>query len=777
MKHCRYYCIASIRFVSLLAVALLFSAGAQAAEISVGEAIRHDTSPPMSNVAVSRNKSSGENRQVPIMKREKYGRFPDLATPDGGLQSQTAQASQLGPTPGPIVSEPGLSEDDNAAVIGGRIVPPDVNGDIGLDDAGNRIYVQYINSVWGVFDVNGTLREGPFAGNTFWQGFGGPCEANNDGDPVVLYDDGAGRWLFSQFSINEGIQCVAISTTSDPLGPFHRYAFQVTPGGNNDYPKLGVWDDGTTGSNGQSAYTFTLRDFGGAGGSFSVSAGVMERDAMLAGDPASFVKFSNSCNNVDCIEGQLPPHLAGPTPPAGTCPTFWAAVDAAYDDSPYANDGYRNHTLCVDWSNTGTSTYTEGPLVVAGSNFDRLLGKGRSPGFSTCIDPVRGGEKLDCLAAFTMNRVQYRWFVDQASVVFNTTVDAGNDRGGIRWAETRSANGDSGWTLGQDGTFAPNDGIERWMGSIAQDGNGNMALGYSATSRDLFPSVRYTSRTAADTPGTMAGGEASCHEGTGAQTSSYNRWGDYSSMSIDPTDDCTFWYTQEYYETTGSFDFKTRICSFQVGSCGEPPATNQPPTVAITAPANNSSFGPDDVVTFTATATDSEDDPIFSPIVWNSSEDGPIGTGNSVSTSNLSLGNHTITAEVTDSGDPTGNPKTGSDSITITIEEVVAGISVHVASIVTGKLDEGRGLKRGEAVVTLADNNGDPVGAGYTVSGKFLGTFQDNVSDDTENNSSVTFTTTGTAKGKVNVSFCVSGVAGGSLTYDENDNAAGTTCQ
>ena len=153
-------------------------------------------------------------------------------------------------------------------------------------DLRDRVIALFEHSV-----ATGALTDGPFAGNSFWTGFGGPCENNNDGDPVVLYDDHANQWFFSQFSIGEGVQCVAVSVTSDPLGPYHRYAFTVTPGGNNDYPKLGVWDDGTTGSTGQSAYTFTLRDFGGAGGGFSVSAGVMERDAMLADGLPSVVRF------------------------------------------------------------------------------------------------------------------------------------------------------------------------------------------------------------------------------------------------------------------------------------------------------------------------------------------------------------------------------------------------------------------------------------------------------------------------------------------------------
>ena len=168
-----------------------------------------------------------------------------------------------------------------------------------------------------------------------------------------------------------------------------------------------------------------------------------------------------------------------------------------------------------------------------------------------------------------MYRAQYRWFGTNARVVLNTTVDAGDNRGGIRWAETRSADGQSNWSLQQDGTFAPADGNERWMGSIAQDQAGNIALGYSTAGPSLFPAVRYTSRAGGDPAGTMAGGEVSCHEGGGAQTASNGRWGDYSSMSVDPTDDCTFWYTQEYYETTGSFDFNTRVCSFTIDGCGD----------------------------------------------------------------------------------------------------------------------------------------------------------------------------------------------------------------
>jgi hypothetical protein len=240
-----------------------------------------------------------------------------------------------------------------------------------------------------------------------------------------------------------------------------------------------------------------------------------------------------------------------------------------------------------------------------------------------------------------MYRAQYRWFGDHASVVFNTTVDAGSDRAGIRWLEAQSADGQTAWTLAQDGTYAPADGLERWMGSIAQDKDGNMALGYSATGSSLFPSVRYTSRMAGDTAGTMPGGEVSCHEGTGAQTASSNRWGDYSSMSVDPEDDCTFWFTTEYYETTGSFDFNTRLCSFRL--------CNVAPAVAITAPTDGDTFTEMTSINFMGTGSDDEDGDISASLDWTSSLDGMIGTGGSFSTM-LSAGPHVIEAAVTDSG-------------------------------------------------------------------------------------------------------------------------------
>lgn len=170
-----------------------------------------------------------------------------------------------------------------------------------------------------------------------------------------------------------------------------------------------------------------------------------------------------------------------------------------------------------------------------------------------------------------MYRLQYRDFETYSTMVTNHTVNAGDGRAGIRWYELRNSGGD--WSIYQQGTYAPADTENRWMGSIAMDGQGNIALGYSVSSSTVHPSIRYAGRLKDDPLGTLPQSEASIIEGTGSQLEPYNRWGDYSSMSVDP-DGCTFWYTQEYYRTTtdtapyyGRQPWRTRIASFQFPGC------------------------------------------------------------------------------------------------------------------------------------------------------------------------------------------------------------------
>ena len=225
-------------------------------------------------------------------------------------------------------------------------------------------------------------------------------------------------------------------------------------------------------------------------------------------------------------------------------------------------------------------------------------------GNRNCISQQGTTVKLDPISDRLMYRLQYRNFGDHEALVLNHTVDVNNaDRAGIRWYELRKSG--SVWSIYQQGTFSP-DPTQRWMGSIAMDALGNIGLGYSASSSTVFPSIRYTGRLAGDPLGQLPQGEGTIINGTGAQTHSASRWGDYSSLSIDPVDNCTFWYTNEYVQTTGSAPWRTRIGSFQLPGCSAPVPTptptntTLPPTATQTATPTTAQTG--STITFTPVA-------------------------------------------------------------------------------------------------------------------------------------------------------------------------------
>ncbi len=371
----------------------------------------------------------------------------------------------------PSLGFDGLSDDDNEAVLDFRVVPPDTEGDVGPDH-----YIQMINLIFAIYDKDtGNIVSGPFANNDLWQGFGGICETNNDGDPIVLYDHLADRWIFSQFAIGsrDGHQCIAVSVTGDPTGAYHRYDFVVSRRAVNDYPKLGVWPDG---------YYMTANEFGRRGfrGAIAVA---FERNAMLEGMPARFAKFGPLKCGKECFFSLQPSHLEGPAPDAGTPNTFLMAFDDQTWGTGGNSDGYRLWDFAVDWVN-GVFSFTSLGQV------DTIEFDANMCNFSrNCIPQPSPGEGLDVLSEFTMYRAQFRSFGTYDSIVVNHTVDAnGNDLAGIRWAELRNTG--AGWTVHQTGTFAPDDGDHRWMGSITMDGAGNIALGYSVSGPGTFPSVR-----------------------------------------------------------------------------------------------------------------------------------------------------------------------------------------------------------------------------------------------------------------------------------------------
>ncbi|HET7785469.1 MAG TPA: hypothetical protein VFL36_05825 [Myxococcales bacterium] len=444
--------------------------------------------------------------------------------------------------------------------------PPDTNGDVGPNH-----YVQIVNSDFAIFNKAGTAIFGPVPINTLWSGFGGGCQTNNDGDPVVVYDPIANRWVISQFSVtgaNGGtvpfLQCVAVSQTADPTGAYNRYSFPYT--GFNDYPKMGVWPD---------AYYTTFNMFNAAGTSFlGAKACAYDRAKMLAGQAATQVCFNTST----AFGGLLPADLDGARlPPAGS-PEFLVALGSTANTLAF----WKFH---VDFVTTANSTFT-GPTTLATAAFSEACSGG------TCIPQSGTTQRLDSLADRLMFRLAYRNFADgHEALVVNHSITAGTSTG-VRWYELRP-DVNRNLTMFQQGTYAP-DANFRWMGSIATDQSGNMALGFSVSSSTLHPEIHYTGRLAADAPGTMTQGEGTIINGAGSQTgSSLSRWGDYSNMTVDPSDDCTFWYTTEYIPANGAFNWSTRIGSFKFPGCGGVIANDfsisaSPATVSVTTGAAGS---------------------------------------------------------------------------------------------------------------------------------------------------------------------------------------------
>src|SRR5712664_2995051 len=407
--------------------------------------------------------------------------------------------------------------------------PPDTNGTVGATQ-----YVQWVNTSFAIFNKStGALISGPSAGNTLWSGFGGGCQANNDGDPVVLYDKLAQRWVFSQFSVTTTpfLQCVAVSTTSDATGTYNRYSFQY----NNfdDYPKMGVWPDG---------YYETFNMFNG---NTFVGADVCayNRTAMLNGQSATQICFQQGSS----VGGLLPSDLDGTTAPPAGSPNYMLY---------FGTNNLNLYKFHVDFTTPSNSTFT-GPTVINVAAFNALCNGG------TCVPQPSVTQQLDSLADRLMYRLAYRNFGSHESLAVNHSVVAGSG-GGVRWYEIQNPSGTP--VVAQQSTFAP-DSNYRWMGSIAMDKAGDLAVGYSVSGSSLNSTIRYAGRVPTDPTSTLEA-EVNVVTGTGSQTTGLGRWGDYSAMQVDPVDDCTFWYTQEYIKTNGTFNWNTRIANFKFPSCG-----------------------------------------------------------------------------------------------------------------------------------------------------------------------------------------------------------------
>ncbi len=509
----------------------------------------HDLSPPLRAIPRPAQRAESEEPSLNLVLPGRRGTKPGTGTPDVTYALATLVSGSSMPSPGTgFEGIPNLS----------NRVPPDTEGAVGPHH-----YVQWINLSLAIWDKKGTLLYGPVPGRTLWTGFGGICETHDNGDPVVLYDSLADRWLASQLAFDWPAnfhQCIAISQTGDPTGAWYRYDFPWSQTTLNDYPKFAVWPD---------AYYMAVNQFDGSTQAWLGQAvAAFERDKMLAGQPARIVVFDLFAVNPN-FGGQLPADLDGPIPPPNGEPAWFVEVD---DDAwGWPSDLLQIFKFHVDWTDTTQSTYGVGgnpdaviDLSAAGFPFDSNMCN-----YSSACIPLPGGSKVDALSDRLMYRLAYRNYGTDEALTVNHTVDVdGQNHAGIRWYDIRGLESASPF-VAQAGTVAP-DADNRWMGSLASDGAGDMALGYSVAGTATFPSVRYSARLASDPPGTMPQAEGTIVAGAGSQTGA-SRWGDYSTMSIDPADDCTFWYTQEYYSANSPYGWQTRVGSFKFASCGTCP--------------------------------------------------------------------------------------------------------------------------------------------------------------------------------------------------------------
>lgn len=450
------------------------------------------------------------------------------------------------------------------------VVPPDPVGEVGPDH-----YIQMVNASGGsqvlVFDKTGAVVAGPFDLDSMWTA-GGPCSTGR-GDPIVIHDAVADRWLLTEFAFPANL-CVYVSQTSDPVsGGFFLYDF-TTPSF-PDYPKYAVWPQ--EGPGGVPAGSYLVSSNEGVAAAYA-----LERGAMLAGTPAGLVRRAAPALPGFGFNVLTPADLDGPIvqPPGSPAIFLRHRDDELHGPAMAGQDQLELWELDVDWSAPAAATFT-GPTRVATAEFDSAF----CGGAFNCLPQPLVAQRIDAIREPIMWRLVYRSFGSHETLLGSFVSDLNPATGaaihaGVRWFELRrSPPGVGAWTVFQEGTHAP-DADNRWVSSIAMDGCGNIALGYTVGSATTFPGIRYVGRQSLDPLGTMTTGEVQLIWGNGSQTS--NRYGDYSSMNLDEADQCTFWYTNEFLPDVPSAttaEWETRIGSFSFDSCGfQPPGSEVPNT-------------------------------------------------------------------------------------------------------------------------------------------------------------------------------------------------------
>lgn len=516
-------------------------------------------------------KGAASNANAPVPQRIKAGTFNTtprpLGPPDPVWQKDPAGHGAGRLTPGvtpPQFTTPSPNFDTGQPGDG----PPDDNGAVGPNH-----YIAIVNFTYQIFDKQGNSLAGPINPATFWSGapVNDQCR-NQRGDPYVNYDHLADRWVISYFANIAPpppkdplqVECIAVSKGPNPVTDgWFVYTFLLPV--SNDYPKIGVWPDGY----------YMISQEGYDNGAPNLDAWVFDRANMLNGNPATFQHSQNFSGEHDVIA--LPSDLTGPPPPAGS-PNFFARQ---YDGNLYSDGAPRIEIFefHTDWGVPGNSTFgLVQTLTPATFRSDICSGNALN---QYCVPQPGSGTTLDALSIWPMGPLQYRNFGTYETLVFDHAVNVdGAGLVGMRWYELRRTPPGSGsWVIQQQGTFAPADSttttttsIHRWTGSIAMDQAGNIAMGYNVSSDGVAPhptvdpGVRIVGRLAGDPPGEMttpevhlADGGSTCGNGGGNC-----RWGDYSTIRVDPKDGCTFWYTTEYFAGSGQ---QTRVGAVRFPTC------------------------------------------------------------------------------------------------------------------------------------------------------------------------------------------------------------------
>ncbi len=535
--------------------------------VAVTAAVFAESLSPGDAVRAEGKRSAGNTG---VLSREIGAREPILSNSNFAHDADASIAAFSGvPMPSPSLSFDGLANKDNVDAYGLLIIPPDMNGDVGPDH-----YVQIVNSLVRIYDKNGAASTPPMRISDIFASLNTPCSTRNDGLPNVQYDTLADRWLISQICSNfpPFRQLVAISRTGDPTGQYYLYEFVMPNTRQHDFPKFGVWPDAYY----MSSDEFLGSDYVGSG------AFAFDRKKMLAGDAtASYIYFNLPAPPPIRRGGLLPADLDGLRSPGTGSPGIFAGYTATEYGS--AQDAIRLFNFHADFANPLNSTFTERPeSPIAVTAFDPTSPEGRPD-----IMQPAPGERLDSVSDRLNHRLAYRNFVTHESLVVNqtarTTPLGQTYRAGVRVYELRRSGGAFTpvvqITIGD--TFS-----SRWVGAAALDHQGNLAVGYNTVSDEKQPSIKFTGRLATDPAGTFRD-ERTLVDGTGVQRAFGWRWGEYSGLTVDPVDDCTFWITNGYYtlesQEFSDFGWLTRIGRFRFDECTNAPRASVSGTVTNAA--------------------------------------------------------------------------------------------------------------------------------------------------------------------------------------------------